>query len=216
MLLTTLGLVAFAYFCGALPFGYWAGKLNGIDIRQHGSKNIGATNVVRVLGKKVGIPVFILDILKGALPTMLAEWWMNRSGADASTATLVAVFCAAAAVLGHTYTFWLGFKGGKGVATTAGSLLGLSPTALAIGLVAWVITFSISRYVALASIIAAIVLPVAMAVQMTLQGTWNYVLLGFAVVMGVLVIVRHRSNIARMLAGTENRFGKKKPGEVKR
>jgi acyl phosphate:glycerol-3-phosphate acyltransferase len=210
MLLTALGLVAFAYFCGALPFGYWAGKLNGIDIRQHGSKNIGATNVVRVLGKKVGFPVFILDILKGALPTMLAEWWMNRSGADASTATLVAVCCAAAAVLGHTFTFWLGFKGGKGVATTAGSLLGLSPTALAIGLVAWVITFSISRYVALASIVAAIVLPISMAVQMTLQGTWNYVLLGFAMVMGVLVIVRHRANIARMLAGTENRFGKKK------
>ena len=211
MLLTALGLVAFAYFCGALPFGYWAGKLKGIDIREHGSKNIGATNVVRVLGKKVGLPVFVLDVLKGAAPTMLAEWWMKRSGADAGTATLVAVFYAAAAVLGHTYTFWLGFKGGKGVATTAGSMLGLSPTALAIGMAAWIITFFLSRYVALASIVAAIVLPISMAVQMTLQGTWNYVLLGFGMVMGVLVIVRHRANIGRMLAGTENRFGKKKP-----
>jgi glycerol-3-phosphate acyltransferase PlsY len=212
MLFTSLCLIAFAYFCGAVPFGFLAGKMNGIDIRQHGSKNIGATNVLRVLGKKVGLPVFVLDMLKGAAPTMLAEWWMkNRCGTDAGTATLVAVFCAAAAVLGHTFTFWLGFKGGKGVATTAGSLLGLSPTALAIGLAAWIITFFISRYVALASIVAAIVLPITMAVQMTIQGTWNYVLLGFGFVMGVLVIVRHRSNIARMIAGTENRFGRKKP-----
>jgi glycerol-3-phosphate acyltransferase PlsY len=212
MLLASVGLVAFAYFCGALPFGYWAGRLHGIDIRQHGSKNIGATNVLRVLGKKVGIPVFLLDALKGAVPTMLAEWWMtNRAGADSGTATLVAVLCAAAAVLGHTFTFWLGFKGGKGVATTAGSLLGLAPLALVIGLIAWLITFYFSRYVALASIVAAVVLPITMAALMTVRGTWNYVLLGFGIVMGVLVIVRHRSNIARMLAGTENRFAKKKP-----
>jgi glycerol-3-phosphate acyltransferase PlsY len=215
MLLSALILIAFAYFCGAIPFGYLAGRMKGIDIRQHGSKNIGATNVLRVLGKKVGIPVFILDVLKGALPTMLAEWWMvNRCAATPGTATLVAVLCAAAAVLGHTFTFWLGFKGGKGVATTAGSLLGLSPTALLIGLAAWIITFYSTRYVALASIVAAVILPVAMAVQMTTQGTWNFVLLGFGIVMGVLVIVRHRANIGRLLAGTENRFGKKKP-EVK-
>jgi glycerol-3-phosphate acyltransferase PlsY len=212
MLLASLGLIAFAYFCGALPFGYLMGKLHGIDIREHGSKNIGATNVLRVLGKKAGIPVFILDMLKGAVPTMLAEWWVTRfHGADASTASLVAVLCAAAAVLGHTFTFWLGFKGGKGVATTAGSLIGLAPLALGIGLVAWIITFFASRYVALASIVAAVVLPVAMALLMISRGTWNYVLLGFGIVMGVLVIVRHRSNIARMIAGTENRFARKKP-----
>jgi glycerol-3-phosphate acyltransferase PlsY len=213
MLLASLCLIAFAYFCGALPFGYWAGRLKGIDIRQHGSKNIGATNVIRVLGKKVGIPVFILDVLKGAAPTMFAKIWMtDRWGVDVGT--LVAVLCAAAAVLGHTFTFWLGFKGGKGVATTAGGLLGLEPLSLGIGLVAWAITFYASRYVALASIVAAVVLPVSMAVLMFTRGTLNYVLLGFGIVMGVLVIVRHRTNIARMMAGTENRFGKKKP-EVK-
>lgn len=206
-----LCLIAFAYFCGALPFGYWAGRMKGIDIRQHGSGNIGATNVIRVLGKKTGIPVFILDMLKGFAPTFLAAWWMkSRCGADANAATLVAVLCAAAAVLGHTFTFWLGFKGGKGVATTAGSLLGLAPLALVIGFAAWLIVFYASRYVALASIVAAVVLPVAMAVIMVTQGTWNYVLLGFGIVMGVLVIVRHRANIARMLAGTENRFARKK------
>lgn len=211
MLLTALCLIAFAYFCGAVPFGYWAGRMRGIDIRQHGSKNIGATNVVRVLGKKVGIPVFILDMLKGFAPTLLGGWWMAaKCGAETNAATLVSVFCAAAAVLGHNYTCWLGFKGGKGVATTAGSLLGLAPWALVIGLVVWFIVFRLSRYVALASIVAAVVIPVSMAVIMTLQGTWNYVLLVFGLVMGVLVIVRHRSNIARMLAGTENRFERKR------
>jgi glycerol-3-phosphate acyltransferase PlsY len=211
MLLAAFCLIAFAYFCGALPFGYWAGKMNGIDIREHGSKNIGATNVIRVLGKKVGIPVFVLDALKGAVPTMLAEWWMTyRCGATPNTATLVAVLCAAAAVLGHTFTFWLGFKGGKGVATTAGSLLGLAPLALGIAFAAWLITFFASRYVALASIVAAVVLPITMVVLMTMRGTWNFVLLGFGAVMGILVVVRHRANIARLLAGTENRFGKKK------
>ena len=213
MVFTSICLIAFAYFCGALPFGYWAGRLKGIDIRQHGSKNIGATNVIRVLGKKIGIPVFILDVLKGALPTMVAEWWMqNRYPDEPGTATLVAVLCAAAAVLGHTFTFWLGFKGGKGVATTAGGLLGLEPLALVIGLAAWIITFYASRYVALASIVAAIVLPIAMAVLMIYRDRLNWVLLGFGIVMGVLVIVRHRANIARMIAGTENRFAKKKPG----
>jgi glycerol-3-phosphate acyltransferase PlsY len=211
MLFTSLSLIAFAYFCGAMPFGYWAGKLNGIDIRQHGSKNIGATNVTRVLGKKVGIPVFILDVAKGFGPTFFAKQWMENRWGTESPSTLVAVLCAAAAVLGHTYTFWLGFKGGKGVATTAGGLLGLAPLALVIGLVAWLITFYVSRYVALASIVAAVVLPIALAIQVAVEGTQNYVLLGFGVVMGVLVIVRHRSNIARMIAGTENRFGKKKP-----
>lgn len=204
------GLVAFAWFCGSLPFGYWAGKWKGIDIRKHGSGNIGATNVLRVLGKKVGIPVFILDMLKGLIPTMLAEWWMNRLHVDVNTATLVAVCSAAASVLGHTFTFWLGGKGGKGVATSAGALIGLAPLALVIAFGVWLVTFFTSRYVALASIVAAISLPIAMAILMTFQQRWNLVLLGFGIVMGVLVVVRHRSNIQRILLGKENRFEKKK------
>lgn len=208
---TALILILIAYVCGSLPFGYWAGKLKGIDIREHGSKNIGATNVVRVMGKKVGIPVFILDMLKGMLPTLLATSWMeHRLGADANTATLVGVCCAAASVIGHMFTFWLGFKGGKGVATSAGGLLGLAPLSLCIGFVVWLVVFYLSRYVALASILASVSLPIAMAVIMTLQHKWNYVLLGFGIVMGVLVVVRHRANIQRLLAGTENRFEKKK------
>lgn len=208
---TALILILIAYISGSLPFGYWAGKLKGIDIREHGSKNIGATNVVRVLGKRVGIPVFILDALKGMLPTLLATHWMeSRLSADANTATIVGVCCAAAAVLGHMFSFWIGFKGGKGVATSAGGLLGLAPLSLCIGFIVWVVVFYLSRYVALASIAASVALPVAMTVTMTLQHKWNHVLLGFGIVMGVLVIVRHRANIKRLLAGTENRFGKKK------
>lgn len=203
-------LVAFAYFCGALPFGYLAGKLKGIDIRQHGSGNIGATNVLRVLGKGIGIPVFILDMLKGLLPTLLAAYVMRQSGTSENVAALVSVFAAAASVLGHNYTFWLGFKGGKGIATSTGALLGLTPLALLIVLLIWIITFYITRYVALASVVAAMALPMAMAGLMTWQGTWNHVLLGFGIVMGVLAVVRHRSNIKRLMAGTENRFERKK------
>jgi glycerol-3-phosphate acyltransferase PlsY len=208
---TALLLILVAYVSGSLPFGYWAGKLKGIDIREHGSKNIGATNVVRVLGKGVGIPVFILDALKGMLPTLFATTWMeHRMGVESSTATLVGVCCAAAAVIGHMFTFWLGFKGGKGVATSAGGLLGLAPLALFVGFLVWVTVFYTSRYVALASILASVALPIAMAVIMTLQHKWNFVLLGFGIVMGVLVIVRHRANIQRLLTGTENRFEKKR------
>jgi glycerol-3-phosphate acyltransferase PlsY len=203
-------LILFAYGCGSLPFGYWAGRMKGIDIRQHGSRNIGATNVIRVLGKGVGIPVFILDALKGFVPTFLGEWWMTHQvGAPAGTATLVAAGCAAAAVVGHMFTFWLGFKGGKGVATSAGGLLGLAPLSLLVAFIVWLVVFYSTRYVALASVAASISLPVAMFAVMTVQGTWNYVLLGFGIVMGVLVIVRHRANIVRLLAGTENRFGRK-------
>ncbi|MCE9517985.1 MAG: glycerol-3-phosphate 1-O-acyltransferase PlsY [Verrucomicrobia bacterium] len=210
MLPSALLLILFAYVCGSLPFGYWAGRYKGIDIRKHGSGNIGATNVIRVLGKGIGVPIFILDMLKGFVPVILAKWWMNHSGADPNTAMLVAVFCAAAAVLGHMFTFWLGFKGGKGVATSAGVLLGLEPFSLAFGLVAWVIVFKLTRYVALASIAVAVTVPLAMALLMTLRGTLNWVLLGLVIVMGVLVLVRHRSNIVRLLNGTENRFGTKK------
>jgi glycerol-3-phosphate acyltransferase PlsY len=210
LLPTALFLIAIACSCGSLPFGYWAGRFKGIDIRKHGSGNIGATNVIRVLGKRTGAPVFALDMLKGLAPVAFAEWWMRRCGSEENAASLVAVCCAAAAVLGHMFTPWLGFKGGKGVATSAGALLGLAPLSLAFGFLAWIIVFGLTRYVALASIAAAVALPVAMALLMILRGTLNWVLLGLGIVMGVLVIVRHRSNIARLLKGTENRFASKK------
>jgi len=204
--------VAGAYLAGSIPFGYWAGKLKGIDIRQHGSGNIGATNVIRVLGKGIGIPVFILDMLKGFLPTLLAQQDLPAFGASTELATLIAVCCAAASVLGHNFTPWLGFKGGKGVATSAGALLGLAPWALLAGMVMWLLVFKVSRYVALASIMAAIFIPLTMAIMMASAHQWNGILLGLGVALCLMVIIRHRSNISRLMAGTENRFEpKKKP-----
>lgn len=212
--LTALVLVVIAWFCGSLPFGYWMGRRYGIDIRKHGSGNIGATNVLRVLGKKAGIPVFVLDMLKGLLPVVLAGWWLRRNGVGADVEGLISVLCAAAAVLGHSFTFWLGFKGGKGVATSAGALLGLAPEALLVALVVWLLVFFTTKYVALASVLSALALPLAMAVIMTLRERWNLVLLGLGVVLGVLVVVRHRSNLQRLVQGEENRFAKKpKPAD---
>lgn len=208
--IAVIGAIMFAFLSGSLPFGYWAGKLKGIDVRQFGSGNIGATNVLRVMGKKYGIPVFILDMLKGLIPTVIAQKVAEGQGADVNVATLVAVFAAAASVLGHTYTPWLGGKGGKGVATTAGSLLGLDPVSLLIAFASWVVSFYTTRYVALASIIASMVLPLVMVTKMAYTGQWNYVLLAFGGIMAVLVVLRHKSNIQRLLAGTENRFEKKK------
>lgn len=207
-----LASAATGYVCGALPFGYWAGRLKGIDIRQHGSGNIGATNVIRVLGKVIGIPVFLLDMMKGWLPVVLAASWMNATGAEPqmiSTAKVLAGFCA---VLGHMFTFFLSFKGGKGIATTAGVLLGVSLAGFIGGWIAWLIVFFASKYVSLASIAAALAVPSSMALVMAREERWDGVLLGFGIVVMVLAIYKHRSNIKRLIAGTENRAGAaKKP-----
>jgi glycerol-3-phosphate acyltransferase PlsY len=195
------------YFCGALPFGYWAGKLKGVDIRQHGSGNIGATNVIRVLGKGIGIPVFILDALKGWLPAWLAGVWLTRQGVAQEWSSAAAVVAGLGAVLGHMFTFWLSFKGGKGVATTAGVLLGIAPLAMLGGLAVWLLVFFTTRYVSLASMLAGIGVVASMCIQMASAGRWDVVMLGFGLLIMVLVIVRHRSNISRLLAGTESRAG---------
>ncbi|HEY1084053.1 MAG TPA: glycerol-3-phosphate 1-O-acyltransferase PlsY [Prosthecobacter sp.] len=198
------------YLSGSLPFGYWAGKLKGIDIRQHGSGNIGATNVIRVLGKGVGIPVFILDALKGWLPAWFAGYTLAQQGAGLEIVSAGAVIAGLAAVLGHMFTFWLGFKGGKGVATTAGVLLGIAPLAMLGGLAVWLLLFFTTRYVSLASMMAGVGVVATMAAVMVRQGQWDFVMLGFGVLIMVLVIVRHRSNISRILAGTESKAGRKK------
>lgn len=204
----TASLVALlsAYVAGATPFGYIVGRMRGIDIREHGSGNIGATNVFRVLGKRVGIPVFILDMLKGLVPVMVARWVAERQGIAPDWPSIAA---AVGAVLGHNFTFWLGFKGGKGIATSAGVLLALLPLPLAAALLCWLVLFFTTRYVAVASIGAAVTVPSAAAVLHFWKGTPALPLVGFAVLIGVLAVWRHRSNIRRLLNGTENRFAKK-------
>jgi glycerol-3-phosphate acyltransferase PlsY len=202
--------VVLAYVAGATPFGWLAGKLRGIDLRQHGSGNIGATNAVRVLGKAVGLPVFALDVLKGLLPVLGAAWWSASHAGLAGqplAAQAVPVLSGLAAVLGHTFTFWLGFKGGKGVATSAGVMLGLAPWALLAACLAWGLSMKVCRYVSLSSIVAGWTLPVAVGVQAWRAGSVNGPLLALALLIAVLVTVRHRSNLARIAAGTEPRAG---------
>lgn len=209
--------VAGGFLCGSVPFGYFAGKLRGIDIRQHGSGNIGATNVIRVCGKGIGIPVFILDMIKGLAPVIVVySTYPNPSPfpyssfpieAQMSTFGVIAGF---AAVLGHMFTPWLGFKGGKGVATAAGVLLGIAPVAMLVGLAAWLLFFFTTKYVSLASMVAAAAVPATMAAQMVRTHHWDWVQFGFGLILAVLVIVRHRTNIQRLLAGTENKAGQKR------
>jgi glycerol-3-phosphate acyltransferase PlsY len=198
------------YVCGATPFGYLAGKLKGIDIREHGSGNIGATNVIRVCGKGIGLPVFALDVLKGWLPAWCAQHWFAAHGAEVEWITSAMIVAGAAAVMGHNFTFWLSGKGGKGIATSAGALLALAPWAVLVALVAWFIAVKLTRYVSLASLIAALCVPGTMAFMMMRTGRWNFIELGFGVVLCALAFVRHKANIQRLLAGTENRVGQKK------
>jgi len=194
-------IVPLAYLVGATPFGFLAGKMRGIDIREHGSGNIGATNVLRTLGKPIGITVLCLDMLKGLLPVLVA-----RLLADSS---VVPIVVALATILGHNYTFWLGFKGGKGIATTGGALLVLIPLALALAALLWLATLKLTGYVSVASLAAVTVVPVAVATQSLLSGEWDLVLLAFTMLIWVLAIWKHRGNIARLRRGEEHRFGAK-------
>ncbi|HMP76660.1 MAG TPA: glycerol-3-phosphate 1-O-acyltransferase PlsY [Kiritimatiellia bacterium] len=200
-------LLAFAsYLLGAIPFGLLLGKLKGIDVRTVGSKNIGATNVLRSVGKPWGIATFVLDALKGFLPALVFPGAANALGAEFQTLELARLVGGAAAILGHNFPVYLGFKGGKGVATSAGALLGIAPWAVAVGLAVWALFFFTLRYVSLASIVAALSVPVV--------AWWQYRDAGLATpialtILAVLIILRHRANIRRLLNGTEHRFERK-------
>ena len=184
-----------AYLLGATPTSYIAGKLGrGIDLREHGSKNLGATNVYRILGWKFAIPVALIDIAKGAVPVLLApdtpyRWLPLAAGG--------------AAVLGHMFSPYVSFKGGKGVATAAGMFLALAPFAVLIAIAVWGVCLWLTGYVSLSSIIAVVSVPLSVAL---LQPGELYVFWA-SVVLVALIIFAHRRNIARLLAGTENRFG---------
>lgn len=205
-----LASLACGYLSGSVPFGYLAGKLKGIDIRKHGSGNIGATNAIRVLGKGIGIPVFLLDVLKGWLPVWLAAGWIAQTGTDVEVVTIGKVLTGFAAVLGHMFTFWLGFKGGKGIATTCGVLAGVSMAGMIGGWIGFLTFLFAFRYVSLGSLAAAVGVPTAMAIQMQREGRWDFVMLGFGIVVMILAFVRHRSNIQRLIAGTESKAFVKK------
>ncbi len=198
-----------AYLFGSIPCGYLAGRLSGVDVRQHGSGNIGATNVLRVLGKPWGFAVFFADALKGFIAVRLAMLLASRTPDTAEYIEFFAIVAAAACVAGHSFPVWLRFKGGKGVATSAGSLAGVTPISAFAIFVVWLIVFKVTRYVSLASIVAATALPVVVAVLVAMKQTQGTVLFYFSLVMAALVVWRHRSNITRLLNGTEPRFARK-------
>ncbi|HEY0791983.1 MAG TPA: glycerol-3-phosphate 1-O-acyltransferase PlsY [Chthoniobacterales bacterium] len=203
-------IVALTYLLGSIPSGYLVARSRGIDIRQHGSKNIGATNVLRVMGKKWGYLVFACDALKGLASVRLATF---IAGAGHVSLTVGGVLGAIACILGHNYTVWLGFKGGKGIATSSGVLLGLfQPLVLLSTVVVWIVVFLVCRYVSLASICAAACLPVAVFL-LTADFTRDFwILFGFALLIAALAIWRHRANIVRLSQGTESRFSRKRAG----
>jgi len=197
-----------AYLLGSIPTGFLVAKARGTDIRTIGSGNIGATNVFRYLGTKAGVSVLLVDALKGWLAVaVLAGLFANsfHGSADLDARERLEIIAGLSAILGHNYTRWLHFKGGKGIATSAGVLVGLVPGALLIILGVWIVVFALSRYVSLASITASFVLPFA---------TWitghTPTMIAITAAMTALAIFKHKSNISRLFNGTENRFAFKK------
>ena len=177
-----------------------------VDITQVGSGNIGATNVFRVLGKGPGALVLIVDLLKGALAVLVAP--MLAAAMTPTDSLALPALAALGAVLGHNYTCWLGFKGGKGVATSAGAMAALIPPAFGVTVITWLLVFFLSRYVSMASIAAALILPVATI--FTVSGPTRWPLVAFTSALAALAVWRHRANIERLKAGTEHRINKSK------
>ena len=196
-----------AYLAGSIPFGYLVARVvMRDDIRRHGSGNIGATNIARVLGTRWGLFVLVLDCTKGVLPTLLLPDFVVASGGDWFQHLRVAV--GIATVIGHMFPVWLSFRGGKGVATALGVVIVLGPTAVAFALVAFLIVGMLTRYVALASMTAAITFAIVRVVQLGPRAmhTENLSLSAFCILVPALIIIRHRSNLSRMLQGTEPKF----------
>ncbi len=234
-----------AFLFGSVPFGLFIARSKGIDIRQHGSGNIGATNVFRVIGKKEGFICLLLDALKGFVPVIIGlnlvrvaggnppwvslpfpdSWVLVKPLASQLSVQFVHVLTALLAVLGHNYSPWIAFKGGKGIATSAGVVIALMPAAIVLLIVIFMLTLLISRYVAVASMVAAFALPVLThlgarfhknsdGISLWEAGTWNKPLFFFALLIGILAIWKHRTNIRRLMDGTESKFswgGKRKP-----
>jgi glycerol-3-phosphate acyltransferase PlsY len=198
-----------AYLLGSIPTGFLVAKARGLDIRSVGSGNIGATNVFRHLGVPAGVLVLLADAAKGWLAVAVAArlisgWWFPGGGTE--TREWPAICAGFSAILGHNYTCWLYFKGGKGIATSAGVLAALAPRALLIILGVWIAVFALGRFVSLASIAASVALPLAAWLT-----TRDSALTAATGVMTVLAVYKHRANIKRLFSGTESRIGRNEP-----
>ena len=217
--MSTLALVLLlSYLLGSIPTALLVGKARGVDLRQHGSGSVGATNAMRVLGKGPGLFVFLFDVLKGLAATRLVSGirlggglpgWL---GPDADA--WVMMLAGAAAMLGHVYTvsgrvFYGSWKGGKGVATGAGMLLGIVPIAIGLAFGLWILIVAVTRYVSLGSILGALSLPITVLVQRALGQDVPTPFLIFTLVVPLFILYTHRANVKRLLKGTESRFGQK-------
>ncbi len=187
-----------SYILGCIPFGLIVGKLwRGVDIRNYGSGNIGATNVLRALGPGPAAIVFTLDVLKGLAPVLVAQMLFPSAAG-------IAVACGMISILGHSLSIFLRFRGGKGVATSLGVFIGLDWRVALIGFACWAVVVALTKYVSVGSILAAVAIPIAM---FHFHPEMSYRI--FALVAGVFVIVKHRSNMARLMHGKELRWGQK-------
>ena len=209
MMLTLVVLLIGSYLFGSIPFGYLAGRLVGVDIRQAVSGNVGATNVVRVLGKRFGYPVLALDVLKGFGAVKIAMLIAPGRPPEWNSPEIFGILAAMSSVLGHLYPPWLKFNGGKGVATSAGALFALTPVATLVGVAIWIIVFWLTRYVSLASMIAAGVLPIVILVVSSQDQNKRRPLVYSSACVATVVVWRHRSNLSRLMRGTEPRFTRK-------
>lgn len=201
--------VVVAYLLGSIPTGFLVGKARGIDIRTIGSGNIGATNVFRYFGTVAGVLVLAVDALKGLVAVAVLTrlmWHVYGKSGSLNEHEALEIMAGLAAVLGHNFTCWLRFKGGKGIATSAGVLAALVPYSLLIIFIVWVVVFGLTRFVSLASICASFTLPFAA----WLTGS-SPTLIAITAGMAVLAIYKHKSNIQRLLKGTESRLGRKPP-----
>lgn len=218
-------MIVIGFVCGSIPFGVILGRAKGIDIRQYGSKNIGATNVGRVLGRRYGVLCFFMDALKGALPVLGVWWFLARQHPEQTNLVgMLMPLVGIASILGHIFSPWVGFRGGKGVATSFGALLAMWPlmTFPALGaLIVWFVVLKVFRFVSLASICAALSLPLLLTARVILisneppfpTDAFLPLLLGVTA-LALLVVWKHRANIGRLRAGTEPRVGASKPTEA--
>jgi acyl phosphate:glycerol-3-phosphate acyltransferase len=188
-----------SYLLGAVPTSYLAGRLfRGIDLREHGSRNLGATNLYRVLGWRYAVPVGLFDAAKGLVPVLVFA-------PRVSSSELFALICGLAAVVGHVFSVFVGFKGGKGVATAAGVMLGLTPAALGVAVLVWAALVYLTGYVSVGSIAAAAIFPLAVFL---LEPPDQPAMLWLDIAVAAAIVWLHRANIQRLLKGTENRFGR--------
>ncbi|MFC1735046.1 glycerol-3-phosphate 1-O-acyltransferase PlsY [Candidatus Hydrogenedentota bacterium] len=196
-------LILFSYLLGSIPFGFLMGKFaKGVDIREHGSRTIGATNTMRVLGKGFGVTALLLDVMKGVVPVRLFVGLLGTSVVSPEIAAIIAGF---SAVVGHNWTVFLRFRGGKGVATSAGVFLGIHPAAVGVTFLVFLVGLAITKMVSVGSMVGGLALPVTLYL---FGAPPTYI--AFGAVAAVFAIWRHRENIRRILQGKENKIGSKK------